>query len=205
MIGIAVTVTLTFIGVVLISGGDANDGEVSIEPPVYEGPPVDLPPPADERKRVILSDPGRRDELSKVQAPLVAAGDRLQQLADEHRFPGFTGLAIEDGARAVVLYWKGEVPHLVEALIDELSPDVNVEVRAVDYSRDELLAESRRIAGLGRTPSGASIVGVGPLSDYSGLEVVLDSEAAAARGPEEIKSWIHLEFTSGSPATAISG
>jgi hypothetical protein len=213
--GVVAALTLTVLGVLSFSG-DADDEGLSVEPPTYGGPPADMPPtaengreilsepepPADmpptaENGREILSDPWSVDDLSKRQARQVAAADRLQRLADDQRLEGFAGLAIEGDARAVILYWKGDVPDPVERLIRELRPRVDVEVRAAAYSLDELLTESQRIIRLGHTASGASIVGVGPLSDYSGLEVVLDSKAAVERGANEITSRIHLEFRSG--------
>jgi hypothetical protein len=210
LVGAAVIIVATVIGLA-VGLGDGREKVAtggSPEPPEplpYTGSLQDLPLP-DEERRVVTNPDEVEDMLSeeaRAQAPLVAVADEIQRVVEERGLDGFAGIAIDDDARAVTLYWKGELPDEIAAVVAAAA--VSVDVRPADYSEAELLAEAERIARLGTTRSGAAILQVGQLDDYSGLMVVLDSAAAADRGDQEIDSPVHLEFSTGEPAVAVRG
>lgn len=210
LVGAAVIIVATVIGLA-VGPGDGKEKVATggspepLQPLPYTGSLPDLPLPDEERR--VVTDPDEVENMlseeARGQAPLVAVADEIQRVVEERGLDGFAGIAIDDDARAVTLYWKGELPDEIAAVVAAAA--VSVDVRPADYSEAELLAEAERIARLGTTRSGAAILQVGQLDDYSGLMVVLDSAAAANRGDQEIDSSVHLEFSTGEPAVAVRG
>jgi hypothetical protein len=100
------------------------------------------------------------------QAPLLDAVNGLHHLVTEAGLNGWAGAELD--GEALVLYWKGDLPLLVQEAIEEMQQDISIEVRAARYSAAEIDEEARRIS---RDPRIAS---VGALNDYSGLEVHVD-------------------------------
>jgi hypothetical protein len=210
LVGAAVIIVATVIGLA-VGLGDGREKVATggspepLQPLPYTGSLPDLPLPDEERR--VVTDPDEVEDMlseeARGQAPLVAVADEIQRVVEERGLDGFAGIAIDDDARAVTLYWKGELPDEIAAVVAAAA--VSVDVRPADYSEAELLAEAERIARLGTTRSGAAILQVGQLDDYSGLMVVLDSAAAANRGDQEIDSPVHLEFSTGEPAVAVRG
>jgi hypothetical protein len=210
LVGAAVIIVVTVVGLA-VGLGDGSEKVVTggspqpLQPLPYTGSLPELPLPNEERR--VVTDPDEVEDMlgeeARAQAPLVAVADEIQRVVEKRGLDGFAGIAIHDDARAVTLYWKGELPDEIAALI--AASAVSVDVRPADYTEAELLAEAERIARLGTTRSGAAILQVGPLDDYSGLMVVLDSAAAANRGDQEIDSPVHLEFSTGDPAVAVGG
>jgi hypothetical protein len=206
-VAVAIVVAVTVGGLVLELGDEneqvATDG--SRRPVPYTGSLPEVPLPSEERH--VLTDPDELEDLvgeqARAQAPLVAVADEIQRVVAEHELDGFAGIAINEEAGLVTLYWKDEPPDEIDSVIVQSA--ATVEIRPADYTETELLAEAERIARLGTTRSGAAILQVGPLDDYSGLMVVLGSDAAAERGDQEIESPVHLEFSTGEPAVAIAG
>lgn len=117
----------------------------------------------------MVTDPDELEDLAgeqaRAQAPLVAVADEIQRVVDEHDLDGFAGIAINDEAGVVTLYWKGEPSDEIGSVIADSA--VTVEVRPADYTEAELQAEAERIARLGTTRSGVAILQVGPLDDYT--------------------------------------
>lgn len=169
---LAVAVLLPFIGVSPISASTAEG--VKGEPPITGGEPLDA--------------------ASVAQLPLINAADEIMALVDEEGFAGFTGTRIDDATAAVVLLWKGQVPPSMNDLVQEIrSEGVRVDVRSTDYTLSELDAEARRIAALSPSRIGVKITGVGPLDDYSGLQVSVEP-GALAEAATAIKSAFPLRF-----------
>lgn len=206
---IAVVVVAVVVADHLAVGAGDGDEPVatggSATPAPYTGSLPELPPSDAERR--IVTDPDELEDLigeeARAQAPLVAVADEIQRVVEEHGLDGFAGIAIDDEAGTVTLYWKGELPDEMGSVI--AASAVTVDVHPADYTEAELLAEAERIARLGTTRSGAAILQVGPLDDYSGLMVVLDSAVAARRGDQEIDSPVNLEFSTGERAVALGG
>jgi hypothetical protein len=142
-------------------------------------------------------------EQARAQAPLVAVADEIQHVVEDYGLDSFGGIAIDDEAGAVTLYWKGELPDELDSVI--AASTVTVDVRPAEYTEAELLAEAERIGRLRTTRSGAAILKIGRLDDYSGLMVVVDSAAVARRGDQEIDSPVNLEFSTGERAVALGG
>jgi hypothetical protein len=207
LVGGALIIVVTVVGLAVgLGDGDEQVATRGTPPPLpYTGSLPELPLPNEERR--VVTDPDELEDLldgqARAQAPLVTVADEIQRVVNEQGLDSFAGIAINDEARAVTLYWKGELPAEIGSVI--AASAVTVEVRPADYTRAELLAEAERIARLSTTRSGAAILQVGPLDDYSGLMVVLDSAAAAERGDQEIESPVHLEFSTGEPAVAAAG
>jgi hypothetical protein len=117
--------------------------------------------------------------LALAQAPLQEVADRIQRLVEEQNLDGFAGVAL-DGARTISVYWKGSIPNGVAELIADLPPGLDFQVHDVPYTESELLAEAQRIAELDSAAVGVQITRVGTLSDFSGLEVGIDSSVSAS-------------------------
>jgi hypothetical protein len=205
---IAVVVVAVVVADLAVGAGDGDEPVAtggSAQQAPYTGSLPELPPSDAERR--VVTDPDELEDMigeqARAQAPLVAVADEIQRVVEEHGLTGFAGIAIDDEAGAVTLYWKGELPDELGSVI--AASAVTVDVRPADYTEAELLAEAERIARLGTTRSGAAILQIGPLDDYSGLMVVLDSAAAARRGDQEIDSPVNLEFSTGERAVALGG
>jgi hypothetical protein len=206
---IAVIIVAVVVADHLAVGAGDGDEPVATGRPAqaapYTGSLPELPPSEAERR--IVTDPDELEDIigeqARAQAPLVAVADEIQRVVEEHGLDGFGGIAIDDEAGAVTLYWKGELPDELDSVI--AASAVTVDVHPADYTEAELLAEAERIARLGTTRSGAVILQVGPLDDYSGLMVVVDSADAARRGDQEIDSPVNLEFSTGERAVALGG
>ena len=83
----------------------------------------------------------------------------------------FTGMRFDNDKGEVILYWKGQVPHRMAALVRTLRASVPVRVVERPYSLVELQREARRLVGLDLSGAGVNITQIGPLPDFSGLRV----------------------------------
>jgi hypothetical protein len=205
---IAVVVVAVVVADLAVGAGDGDEPVAtggSAQPAPYTGSLPELP--LSDAERRIVTDPDELEDIigeqARAQAPLVAVADEIQRVVEEHGLDGFAGIAIDHEAGTVILYWKGELPDELGSVI--AASAVTVDVHPADYTEAELLAEAERIARLGTTRSGAVILQVGPLDDYSGLMVVVDSADAARRGDQEIDSPVNLEFSTGERAVALGG
>jgi hypothetical protein len=133
--------------------------------------------------------------LERAQLPLTNAADRIHQLVEQNRWTGYAGSAIQLRDKAVLLYWKGEIPRQMADELRQLRRSVNVVVKTVAHSLSELDREARRIAqqNLG------TVTEVGPTEDFTGLRVVIDESATAAARERPISSSIPLTFSTGQP------
>ena len=97
----------------------------------------------------------------------------------------------------VILYWKGQVPHRMVALVRTLRTSVPVRVVERPYSLIELQLE----AGLDLSEAGVNVTETGPLPDFSGIGVGIDTTARLDsaqqidRARQVIESDFLLEFT----------
>ncbi|MDQ7907630.1 hypothetical protein RB614_24210 [Phytohabitans sp. ZYX-F-186] len=119
----------------------------------------------------------------RAQAPLLEAATRIQQLASERGFDGFTGTAIEDDT--LVLYWHGKLPSAVAAAVSAHGRTIPITVRAAPYPASVLAAEAKRLSQL------PGVNGAGALSDFSGVWVGV-SDTAAARNAEKLASAVKI-------------
>ena len=71
----------------------------------------------------------------------------------------------------VILYWKGQVPHRMVALVRTLRASVPVRVVERPYSLVELQREARRLVELDLSGAGVNVTEAGPLADFSGIGV----------------------------------
>jgi len=122
-----------------------------------------------------------------AQAPLVAVAERLANL-DQHG-TGLAGIQLNVQQRAVVVWWKGDVP---AGLRDEMARQrsdegVSIELRPAKYSQRELKDAVQTVAA--NRDAYPGFTRVGPLVDGSGLEVGLTdiSRAGALKFPVDTK------------------
>ena len=115
----------------------------------------------------------REDDLSDprfaYRAPQYEVAYAIEDAVKEHRLAGFTGITLE--TEAVVLRWKGEVPKVVDDIIDQA--DARVEVRQTRFTLEELLAAGHRLSE--HPPAviaEAELTGFGPTSDFTALQVL---------------------------------
>ena len=101
----------------------------------------------------------------------------------------------------VILYWKGQVPHRMAVLVRTLRASVPVRVVERRYSLVELQREAKRLVELDLSGAGVNVTEAGPLPDFSGIGVGIDTTARPDqaqqidRARQVIESDFLLEFT----------
>ena len=135
------------------------------------------------------------------QMPLADASSQIYELWQREGLQGFTGMRFDNDKGKVILYWKGQVPHRMVALVRTLRTSVPVRVVERPYSLVELQREARRLVELDLSGAGVNVTETGPLPDFSGIGVGIDTTARLDsaqqidRARQVIESDFPLEFT----------
>ena len=135
------------------------------------------------------------------QMPLADASSQIYELWQREGLQGFTGMRFDNDKGEVILYWKGQVPHNMVALVRTLRTSVPVRVVERPYSLVELQREARRLVELDLSGAGVNVTQAGPLPDFSGIGVGIDTTARLDsaqqidRARQVIESDFLLEFT----------
>jgi hypothetical protein len=134
----------------------------------------------DPRRKSVENAPAKLPPEMLAQQPLAAAADRIHDLVERERLPGFAGIEADEDT--LVLHWHGAVPPSLDRTLRRIRRDVPVRVHPARYPLAKLLAEAQRLMDA-YTAGPVHITSVGPLRDYGGLRVGVDpSTPAAARG-----------------------
>ena len=135
------------------------------------------------------------------QMPLADASSQIYELWQREGLQGFTGMRFDNDKGKVILYWKGQVPHRMVALVRTLRTSVPVRVLERPCSLVELQLEARRLVELDLSGAGVNVTETGPLPDFSGIGVGIDTTARLDsaqqidRARQVIESDFLLEFT----------
>ena len=135
------------------------------------------------------------------QMPLADASSQIYELWRREGLQGFTGMRFDNDKGEVILYWKGQVPPRMAALVRTLRASVPVRVVERPYSLVELQREARRLVELDLSGAGVNVTEAGPLPDFSGIGVGiepterLDRAQQTDRARQVIESDFPLEFT----------
>ena len=129
------------------------------------------------------------------QMPLADASSQIYELWQREGLQGFTGMRFDNDKGEVILYWKGQVPHRMVALVRTLRTSVPVRVVERPYSLVELQREARRLVELDLSGAGVNVTQAGPLPDFSGIGVGIEPTERLDRAPQVIESDFLLEFT----------
>ena len=135
------------------------------------------------------------------QMPLADASSQIYELWQREGLQGFTGMRFDNDKGEVILYWKGQVAHRMVALVRTLRTSVPVRVVERPYSLVELQREARRLVELDLSGAGVNVTQAGPLPDFSGIGVGIDTTARLDsaqqidRARQVIESDFLLEFT----------
>ena len=135
------------------------------------------------------------------QMPLADASSQIYELWRREGLQGFTGMRLDNDKGEVTLYWKGQVPHRMAALVRTLRASIPVRVVERPYSLVELQREARRLVELDLSGAGVNVTETGPLPDFSGIGVGIDTTARLDsaqqidRARQVIESDFLLEFT----------
>ena len=135
------------------------------------------------------------------QMPLADASSQIYELWRREGLQGFTGMRFDNDKGEVILYWKGQVPHRMVALVRTLRTSVPVRVVERPYSLVELQREARRLVELDLSGAGVNVTQAGPLPDFSGIRVGIDTTARPDQAQridwarQVIESDFLLEFT----------
>ena len=135
------------------------------------------------------------------QMPLVDASSQIYELWRREGLQGFTGMRFDNDKGEVILYWKRQVPHRMAALVRTLRASVPVRVVERPYSLVELQREARRLVELDLSGAGVNVTEAGPLADFSGIGVGIDTTARLDRAQQTdrarqvIETDFLLEFT----------
>ena len=135
------------------------------------------------------------------QMPLADASSQIYELWRREGLQGFTGMRLDNDKGEVTLYWKGQVPHRMAALVRTLRASIPVRVVERPYSLVELQREARRLVELDLSGAGVNVTEAGPLPDFSGIGVGIDTTARLDsaqqidRARQIIESDFLLEFT----------
>ena len=129
------------------------------------------------------------------QMPLADAASQIYELWRREGLEGFTGMRFDNDKGEVILYWKGQVPHRMVALVRTLRASVPVRVVERPYSLVELQREARRLVELDLSGAGVNVTEAGPLADFSGIGVGIEPTERLDRARQVIESDFPLEFT----------
>ena len=135
------------------------------------------------------------------QMPLADASSQIYELWRREGLEGFTGMRFDNDKGEVTLYWKGQAPHRMAALVRTLRASIPVRVVERPYSLVELQREARRLVELDLSGAGVNVTETGPLPDFSGIGVGIDTTARLDlaqqidRARQVIESDFLLEFT----------
>lgn len=134
---------------------------------------------------------------SAEEAASSAVADRIRRLvAQGHLTGNFAGVDGTTNPAELVLFWHGEVPAVLAAMLADLrisAPAVHVVVTPADYTLTTLDREARRIIDIPESELGALVTQAGPRPDYSGVVVYTDRPLSAA-GRQKIAGTIPLDF-----------
>ena len=100
------------------------------------------------------------------QMPLADASSQIYELWQREGLQGFTGMRFDNDKGEVILYWKGQVPHRMVALVRTLRTSVPVRVVERPYSLVELQREAKRLVELDLSGAGVNVTQAGPLPDF---------------------------------------
>ena len=106
---------------------------------------------------------------------LVDASSQIYELWQREGLQGFTGMRFDNDKGEVILYWKGQVPHRMVALVRTLRTSVPVRVVERRYSLVELQREAKRLVELDLSGAGVNVTQAGPLPDFSGIGVGIET------------------------------
>ncbi|MGV9779613.1 hypothetical protein, partial [Streptosporangium sp. NPDC003464] len=106
-------------------------------------------------------------DLLATQEKLVKAADRVTAAVRTQDGTGFAGIIAAPENRELRVYWKGDIPERVSALVGRLRRDVPVSVLPAAHSARELESETDRLV----RASGGAITSIAPNADGSGLTV----------------------------------
>ena len=112
------------------------------------------------------------------QMPLADASSQIYELWRREGLQGFTGMRLDNDKGEVTLYWKGQVPHRMAALVRTLRASIPVRVVERPYSLVELQREARRLVELDLSGAGVNVTETGSLADFSGIGVGIEPSAA---------------------------
>ena len=129
------------------------------------------------------------------QMPLADASSQIYELWQREGLQGFTGMRFDNDKGEVILYWKGQVPHRMVALVRTLRTSVPVRVVERPCSLVELQREARRLVELDLSGAGVNVTQAGPLPDFSGIGVGIEPTERLDRARQVIESDFLLEFT----------
>ena len=107
--------------------------------------------------------------------PLVDAPSQIYELWQREGLQGFTGMRFDNEKGEVTLYWKGQVPHRMVALVRTLRASIPVRVVERPYSLVELQREAKRLVELDLSGAGVNVTEAGPLPDFSGIGVGIET------------------------------
>jgi hypothetical protein len=139
--------------------------------------------------------------LYAEQIRLTAGADRIvaagKLLADN----GYAGIVAAPENRAILLYWQGNVPASVRAVIDDVAKTTPVDVRPARYNLAEMSAVTKQLL-TSNDPKRTSIAEVWPNVDGSGITVRavggrLDSTAASVASSSRVA--VTVESVAGRP------
>lgn len=122
------------------------------------------------------------DQRLQRQAPLQQAVARIQDVVAEAKLTGLAGLEIDDAHDQVIVHWAGAVPAPLAELVSAQAG--SVVIRDAPFTSAELLAGAKDLADHPPEAVGVNWSRVGPLPDFTGLQIVTGKEipADAARG-----------------------
>jgi hypothetical protein len=112
----------------------------------------------------------------KAQAVVDQVADRIDVASQGGTATsGIAGVVVDPARRTVKLYWHGDPTAAVSREISAAGAlGVSVTVTQAPYTRNQLLDETKRLAGLNAAQpasAGARVVSVAPMPDGSGLDV----------------------------------
>lgn len=151
----------------------------------------------DEEEATSFESSNEIDPRMVKQMPLADASHQIHQLWQEADLEGFTGVSLDNDEGEVILYWKGQVPSKMNTLINSLQTTVPVRVVSSSYSLEELLVESKRLVEL-ETAANVKVTQAGPLSDFSGIrvgvETIEDHDRAQAEKMDAVRQAVASDF-----------
>lgn len=161
--------------------------------------PLAAPP-----KPLIANSPRVPTVTEQYGEQLDIAATPILTLVSSTRAAGYAGMSVDPAQDTLTLYWSGPVPNDVQSLVSRLHSTNKVVVTPSAYSAGTLDAEARRLMDVYDGRDGTlRIVRATARSDYSGLEITLDSSITPSITPSvaaSVHSTVPITLKLGHPA-----
>jgi hypothetical protein len=123
-----------------------------------------------------------------AQMPLVDAANKVHKHVEGNHLTGMGGTEFQMKPLTLILWWKGEIPPELAALLSQIRCTVPVEVRRAKWSLVELDQEQRLVMKASPAVVGGSIAWTAARNDFTGITVAIDRKSVGSHTLSEFQT-----------------